>query len=92
MNNGLKKLVICQIDIIDEKVSTAMRLGLGKNPMLESLNLLRINGRNDPCLWREALSFLRTNLALNTLHMSFAPNVSTSHAAAIRMEVPAALC
>jgi hypothetical protein len=91
VNSGLKKLTICGINLIDEKLSTAMRLGLGKNSTLEILELVGIRVHNDTCLWREALSFLRTNAALKTLYMSFWHNVRKSHAATIRMEVLAML-
>jgi hypothetical protein len=91
-NNGLKELSIHGIDLTDQKLSTALRLGFRLNPTLESLNFLNIkSGDNDSCLWRDALSFLRTNTALKALHMSFDHNVSESHAAAIQMEVLAAL-
>jgi hypothetical protein len=87
VNNGLKKLTIHGIDLIDEKLSTAMRLGLGKNSTLESLELSIIKlGDNDTCLRREAFSFLRTNTALKTLDMIFEHDVTESHATAIRME------
>jgi hypothetical protein len=91
-NNGLKDLIIRGIDLNDEKFSTAMRLGLGKNSTLETLNLSNIkSGDNATCLWREALSFMRTNIALKTLHMSFERHVTESHITAIRMEVLSAL-
>jgi hypothetical protein len=92
VNNGLKMLSIYGIDLIDEKLSTAMRLGLGKNTTLESLKLMNIKlGDDDISMWREALSFLRTNTALKALHMKFEENVTESHPNAIRMEVPAML-
>jgi hypothetical protein len=90
-NNGLKKLIIYGIDLIDEKLSTAMRIGLGMNSTLEVLQFPGITGHNDTCLWREALSFLRTHTALKALHIHFEENVTESHATAIRMEVPAML-
>jgi hypothetical protein len=91
VNEGLKKLNSCRITM-DEKVSAAMRLGLLRNSTLESLNFFNIkSGDDDSCLWREALSFLRTNTALKALYMNFAYNVSESHASAIRMELPTAL-
>jgi hypothetical protein len=91
-NNGLKELIIYGIDLTGQKLSTAMRLGLLRNSTLESLNFLDIkSGDDDSCLWREALSFLRTNTALKSLHMSFAYSMSESYAAAIRMELPATL-
>jgi hypothetical protein len=89
VNHGLKKLTIHEFNLIDEELSTAMRLGLGKNSTLETLNLSAITCNDDTCLWREALSFLRTNRALKALYMSF--DVTESHATAIRMEVPAML-
>ena len=92
MNSGIKELCIYGINLIDEKLSTAMRLGLGGNSTLETLELSYIKSDdNDICLWREALSFLCTNAALKTLEMHFAHNVTGSHATAIRMELPAAL-
>jgi hypothetical protein len=91
VNIGLKKLRIFGIGLIDEKLSTAMRRGLGRNSTLESLALPGITGDNDICLWREAFSFLRTNTALKTLDMNFEQNVTESHATTIRMEVLAAL-
>jgi hypothetical protein len=88
VNNGLKELSILGIDLIDEKLSTAMRLGLGRNSRLKKLYLSNIKpGHNDTCLWREAFSFLRTNTALKTLDIHFERNVTESHATAIRMEV-----
>jgi hypothetical protein len=90
-NNGIKELSIRGIHLIDEKLSTAMRLGLGNNSTLEILKFWRITAHNDTSLWREALSFLRTNAALNTLEMYFEHNVAESHATAIRMEVAAML-
>jgi hypothetical protein len=93
VNVGLKVLEIHGFELTDEKVSTAMRLGVGNNSTLEALHLFRIkSGDNDTRLWREALSFLRTNRALKTLSMHFDQNVTESHATAIRMEAPAALC
>jgi hypothetical protein len=91
VNTGLKKLRINRIDLIDEKVSTAMRLGLGNNSTLKSLSFLWITAHNETSLWREALSFLHTNTALETLDMHFEHNVKKSLADAIRMELPAAL-
>jgi hypothetical protein len=92
VNHSLKKLSIYGNDLIDEKLSTAMKLGLGKNSMLESLSLTNIkSGDNVTCLWREALSLLRTNATLRTLYMAFEQNVTESHATAIRREVAAAL-
>jgi hypothetical protein len=95
VNSGLKELCIEYIELDNEKVSAAMKLGLGKNSTLETLKLLNIewddNGGNDICLWREALSFLRTNAALKTLAVDFDEDVTESHATAIRMEVAAAL-
>jgi hypothetical protein len=92
LNKGLKELRIDGIELIDEKLSTAMKLGLGKNSTLETLHLWDIKaGDNDTCLWREALSFLRTNAALKTLDMFFGCNVRESRVATFRMEVLAAL-
>jgi hypothetical protein len=91
-NTGLKQLRISYIEVIDEKLSTAMRIGLGSNSTLELLELANIeSSSNDTSLWLEALSFLRTNATLKSLHMSFEWNVTESHAAAIRMQLPAAL-
>jgi hypothetical protein len=91
VNKGLKELSICQITM-DEKLSTAMRFGLGRHSKLQLLNLFNVKSdANDSCLWREALSFLRTNTALKALYMSFNQIVSESQATAIRMELPAAL-
>jgi hypothetical protein len=91
VNKGLKELSFCRI-MMDQKLSLAMKYGLGKHSTLELLNLFNIkSGDDDSCLWREALSFLRTNTALKALYMSFDQNVLESHATAIRMEVPAAL-
>jgi hypothetical protein len=92
VNVGLKKLYIFGINLIDEKLSTAMRLGLRKNSTLELLELSIIkSGDHETCLWREAFSFLRTNTALKTLDMIFEHDVTESHATAIRMEVLAML-
>jgi hypothetical protein len=93
VNNGLNYLRIYGIDFIDEKLSTAMRIGLAKYSTLETLEFPDIkSGDNDTTsLWREALSFLRTNAALKTLKMRFDKNVTESRATAIRMEVAAAL-
>jgi hypothetical protein len=91
-NNGLKEFTIRGIHLIDEKMSTAMKLGLRKNSTLETLKLLNIEWiDNDICLWRKALSFLRNNRALKTLAVSFQETMKESHATAIRMEVAAAL-
>jgi hypothetical protein len=93
VNIGLKKLVIFGIDLLDENLSTAIRLGLAKNSTLESLNLMNIEfGDDDISMWREALSFLPTNIALKTLYIHFEDNVDESHATAIRKEVLAMLC
>jgi hypothetical protein len=93
VNTGLKELTIFMIDINDEKLSTAMRLGLGRNSTLESLKLFNITSTdNDTSLWRDAFSFLRTNTALKKLAMLFEPDVTESHATAIRMEFPFMLC
>jgi hypothetical protein len=92
VNDGLKKLSIHGIELIDEKLSTAMRLGLGNNSMLESLCLWEITSHNnDASLWREAFSFLRTNTAIKTLSMHFESNVKESRVATIRKEVLAML-
>jgi hypothetical protein len=91
-NTGLKELMFSGEVLSDAKLSTAMKLGLGKNSTLESLSLSRITACNDTCLWREALSFLRTNRALKKLFMGFDWNATESHVAAIRREVAAALC
>jgi hypothetical protein len=93
VNKGLRKLMIRGIELIDEKLSTAIGLGLAKNTTLETLDLLNIkSGENDTYLWRDALSFLRTNTtALKTLDMDFHKSVTESRVATIRMEVLAAL-
>jgi hypothetical protein len=92
MNVGLKELSLHGSFLIDEKLSTAMRLGLGNNSTLESLSLMNIKSNgNDTCLWREAFSFLRTNTALKTLYMAFDYGVTESYVTAIRMEVAAML-
>jgi hypothetical protein len=93
VNSGLKKLSIYGIYRIDEGLSTAMRLGLGKNSTLESLELSYIKlGDDDISMWREAFSFLRTNTALKALYMKFLTTVMESRAATtIRMEVLAIL-
>jgi hypothetical protein len=91
VNTGLKELRIFAIKLSDEKLSAAMRLGLGENSTLESLHLGCIQGHDGTCFWREALSFLRTNTALKTLRMNFQPNVSKSRIDTIRMEVLAML-
>jgi hypothetical protein len=92
VNKGLKELYIGGINLLDEKLSTAMRIGLGKNLTLELLTLSDIkSGDNDACSWREALSFLRTNTALKTLYMDFDKSVMESRVTTIRMEVVAAL-
>jgi hypothetical protein len=67
-------------------------LGLGKNSTLKTLNLSFIKlSDNDTSLWREALSFLRTNKALKTLFMHFDGDVKESRAVIIRMEALAML-
>jgi hypothetical protein len=92
VNHGLKELKIGGFDLIDEELSTAMRLGLGKNSTLELLQISCIElGDNDTCLWREALSFLRINTALKTLFMHFDDDVKESRAATIRLELLAML-
>jgi hypothetical protein len=92
VNKGLKMLSIRGFELINEKLSSAMRLGLGNNSTLETLDLKLIKlGDNDTCLWREALSFLRTNAALKTLCIGFKWNTSNSHVATIRTEVLAML-
>jgi hypothetical protein len=91
VNSGLKELSIRGFNLLDEKLSTAMGLGLAENTTLETLNLWGITAHNDTCLWREALSFLRTNSALKTLDMGFNKSVTESRVTTIRMEVLAAL-
>jgi hypothetical protein len=92
VNTGLTKLSVHGINLLDKELSTAMRLGLVENSTLESLELSCIvQGHNDPCLWREALSFLRTNTALKTLRMFFEPSVTKSYTTPIRMDVLAML-
>jgi hypothetical protein len=83
VNSGLNELTISGIDLIDEKLSTAMGLGLGRNSTLELLHLSGIRSDNDSCLWREALSFLRTDTALKAMHMHFNTNVRKVYATAI---------
>jgi hypothetical protein len=103
VNTGLKELQISfvsfrvndepPVNIMDEKLSTAMRLGLGRNSALESLELLNITSTdNDTSLWRDAFSFLRTNIALKNLTLDFEQDVTESYATATRMEFPAVLC
>jgi hypothetical protein len=93
VNTGLKELTIFRVNINDEELSTAMRLGLGRNSTLESLNLLNITSTdNDTSLWRDAFSFLRTNTALKKLAMHLKHDVTESHATAFRMEFPVMLC
>jgi hypothetical protein len=92
VNNGLKKLTFAGNFLIDEKLSAAMRLGLGRNSTLETLKLSNIqSGDNDTALWREALSFLHTNTVLKTLEMDFEMDMTESNTTAIRMEVTAIL-
>ena len=71
------------VDHIDEELSSAMRLGLGMNSTLHLTNIE--SDGNDTSLWREAISFLRTNTALKTLNMAL--NVTESHATAICLAV-----
>jgi hypothetical protein len=93
VNNGLKELLFSGKFLIDEKLSTAMRLGLGKNSTLESLRLWDIHsGDNDTALWLQALSFIRTNRALKTLEMDFEDDMMKSDATAFGLEIVAALC
>jgi hypothetical protein len=108
VNSGLKELQISfasfrfnhepQVNFMDEKLSKAMRLGLGRNSTLESLDLSNITSvdndtvDNDTLLWRGAFSFLRTNTALKHLTVNFEQDVTESYATAIRMEFPAVLC
>jgi hypothetical protein len=63
-----------------------MRLGLARTSTLETLNLSNIKsgGTDTTCLWREALSFLRTNTALKILGTHFEQNVTGSHETGIR--------
>jgi hypothetical protein len=92
VNHGLKELTVYGVDRIDEELSSAMMLGLGENSTLELVNLAGTMGRNDTSMWREAISFLRTNKALKTLNiMHYDHDVTESHAATIRMEVLAML-
>jgi hypothetical protein len=91
VNNGLKELSIGGIKLLDEKLSTAMRIGLAKNTTLETLNLWGIPAHNDTSLWREALSSLRTNSALKTLEMEFEQNMTESLPTSIRMAILAML-
>jgi hypothetical protein len=90
-NDGLKELEFYGNFLIDEKLSTAMMVGLGKNSTLNSLELSGIMAHNDTSLWREAFSFRRTNKDLKLLDMDFDQNVTESHLTAIRMEMAAAL-
>jgi hypothetical protein len=99
VNTGLKQLRIDFLSFslndehIDEELSSAMRLGLGRTSTLESLHLSNIiSDGYDILLWRETFSSLRTNIALKALHMNFVYTVTESHATAIRMEVLAVLC
>jgi hypothetical protein len=62
VNTGLKKLNV-DGNLIDEKVSIAMRLGLGKNSTLEILDLSSIAGHNDTCLFRLFLFFAPIQLS-----------------------------
>jgi hypothetical protein len=92
LNDDLNLMDDASLTRIDEKLSAAMRLGLERNSTLESLVLSNIKSdSNDTSMWREAVSFLRTNTTLKTLQMNFEPNVTESHATAIRMEVLAVL-
>jgi hypothetical protein len=92
VNSGLKELRIDGIDHIGEEGSTAMKLGLGSNSTLELLDLKNIKTHTDTCfLWREALSFLRTNTTLKALHMCFERNTTVPYATTIRMAVAAML-
>jgi hypothetical protein len=97
VNSALKELHIHDIELIDERLSAAMKLGLGSNSTLETFKLSNISiksGDNITLLWREALSFLHTNTALKTLDMSFDErenNVTKSCFDIIRMEVLAAV-
>jgi hypothetical protein len=73
---------------IDERLSTAMRLGLNGNSTLELLDLTNINSsENDSSWWRMAFSSLHTNTALKALHMHFEPNMTESQVLAIRVGV-----
>jgi hypothetical protein len=93
VNNGLTELTIYRLDLIDEKLSTAMKFGLGRNSTLESLIISGIKlGDNDTSLWREALSFLRTNTVLKALCINFfSSHVRKAHATAFIKEVMAML-
>jgi hypothetical protein len=91
VNKGLKELIIHGIEVIDEKLSTAMRLGLARNSTLETLNLGGTSADTDTSFWREALSFLRTNTSLKTLYMEFEQNMTESLANSIRKVVLAML-
>jgi hypothetical protein len=92
VNHGLKELTVYGVDHMDEELSSAMKLGLGENSTLELVNLAGTMGHNDTSMWREAISFLRTNKALKTLNiMHYDHDVTESHAATIRMEVLAML-
>jgi hypothetical protein len=69
-NTALKTLLIGGFGWMDEQLSTAIKDGLGMNTSLESLELSNAPLYADNAtIWREALSFLRTNKALKSLRI-----------------------
>jgi hypothetical protein len=75
---------------IDEKLSTAMRLGLGRSDARVTGSVLRTSNRVVMILrcGGRLFSFLRTNPALKALTMQFEENVTESHATVPLFEWP----
>jgi hypothetical protein len=77
-NTGLKTMTLGAFGLMDESLSTAMKDGLGMNQTLGSLELKERLCDENSTMWCKALSFLRTNISLKSLMVTFDEDATTS--------------
>jgi hypothetical protein len=87
-NTGIKTLTVGDFGRMDESLSTAIKDGLELNETLESLQFMdaRLTDDNSD-FWCRALSFLRTNKALNSLIVHAHNGVTESCLSVFRIDI-----
>lgn len=91
-NGAVKTLLVDNVKMSGESLSTAIRNGLENNATLEKLVFYDIAFHDQVSVsWREALSFLQTNTHLKALTISVGGQLMDPHVAALCIDAVALL-